>query len=151
MNTHEINTPVTPRRRHFSPTVPLHPTYHPQLMLTFGIEPEQSANTLYLTCLPLSTTQSQLRDLLFPYGPIRNIKIITEKHSSKTFTRKSCSASIVFEKSSQAERAQTGVDGRYMGQGWRIKASWGDLESRKRTFPLNPLAHSFQNFKLCSF
>ena len=89
-----------------------------------------SANTLNIACLPLSTRQSQLRELLLPYGEIRSIKIITEKASSK-FVRQSSSAIVVFEKSFQAEKAQTAIDGRYMGEGWRLKASWGDREQQK--------------------
>jgi hypothetical protein len=89
-----------------------------------------SANTLNIACLPLSTRQSQLRELLLPYGEIRSIKIITEKVSSK-FVRQSSSAIVIFEKSFQAEKAQTAIDGRYMGEGWRLKASWGDREQQK--------------------
>jgi RNA recognition motif-containing protein len=89
------------------------------------------ANTLNIACLPLSTRQSQLRELLDQYGEIVSIKIVTEKPSSRDFARRSSSATVVFEKSFQAEKAQTAIDGRYMGEGWRIKASWGDREQQK--------------------
>jgi len=89
------------------------------------------ANTLNIACLPLSTRQSQLRELLDQYGEIVSIKIVTEKPSSRDFARRSSSAIVVFEKSFQAEKAQTAIDGRYMGEGWRIKASWGDREQQK--------------------
>ena len=89
-----------------------------------------SANTLNIACLPLSTRQSQLRELLVPYGEVRSIKLIPERASSK-YVRQSSSAIVVFEKPFQAEKAQTAIDGRYMGEGWRIKASWGDREQQK--------------------
>ena len=92
---------------------------------------QMSANTLQVACLPLSTRQSQLRDLVTPYGKVVSIKIVTEKPSSRDFTRPSASALVVFDKSHQAEKAQNAIDGKYMGEGWRIKASWGDREQPK--------------------
>ena len=91
------------------------------------------ANTLHIACLPLSTRQSQLRELLEPYGDVVSIRIISEKLSSRDFVRPSASALVVFDKPQQAEKAQTAIDGRYMGEGWRIKASWGDREMQKGT------------------
>ena len=95
------------------------------------LDEHNSANTLNIACLPLSTRQSQVRELLDPYGDIVSIKIITEKSSSRDFSRPSSSAIVVFEKPFQAEKAQTAIHGRYMGEGWRLKASWGDREPQK--------------------
>jgi len=95
------------------------------------LDAEISANTLHIACLPLSTRQSQLGELLDPYGEIVSIKIIDEKPSAKEFTRQSSSAIVMFEKPFQAEKAQTAIDGRYMGEGWRLKASWGNKEQQK--------------------
>lgn len=59
------------------------------------------------------------------------IKILTERPVGNDFSRRSASATVVFEKSHQAEKAHTAIDGRYMGEGWRIKASWGDRQQTK--------------------
>ena len=107
-----------------------------------------SANTLNIACLPLSTRQSQLRELLLPYGEIRNIKIFMEKPSSK-FVRQSSSAIVIFEKPFQAEKAQTAIDGRYMGEGWRIKASWGDREQQK-SIPIIFLVDCSERYSECA-
>jgi RNA recognition motif. (a.k.a. RRM, RBD, or RNP domain) len=95
------------------------------------LDPQMSANALNIECLPLSTRQSQLREMLAPYGDIVSVKIITEKPSSRAFVRRSASAVVVFEKPHQAEKAQVAIDGRYMGEGWRLKASWGSREQQK--------------------
>lgn len=95
------------------------------------IDEQMSANALNIACLPLSTRQSQLREMLAPYGDIVSVKIITEKPSSREFVRRSASAIVVFEKPQQAEKAQVAMDGRYMGEGWRLKASWGNREQQK--------------------
>jgi hypothetical protein len=65
------------------------------------------------------------------FGEIVSIKVIAERPTGKEFARRSASATVVFEKSHQAEKAHTAIDGRYMGEGWRIKASWGDREQTK--------------------
>jgi RNA recognition motif-containing protein len=107
-----------------------------------------SANTLNIACLPLSTRQSQLRELLLPYGEIRSIKIMQEKSSK--FVRQSSSAIVVFEKPFQAEKAQTAIDGRYMGEGWRLKASWGDREQQK-SIPIIILVDCSERYSECAF
>jgi len=107
------------------------------------IDPETSARTLHLACLPLSTRQSQLRELLAPYGEIVSVIIINETPSSKDFSRRSVAANIIFSKPYEAEKAQTSIDGRYLGEGWRVKASWGDFETQKCNsvpLPSNPFS-----------
>jgi len=90
-----------------------------------------AANTLNLACLPLSTRQSQLRELLAPYGVIISVKMTRERSSLGDFSRPSASATVIFDKPQQAEKAQSAIDGGYMGEGWRLKASWGDREQPK--------------------
>jgi hypothetical protein len=108
-----------------------------------------SANTLNIACLPLSTRQSQLRELLLPFGEIRSIKIFPEKSSSK-FVRQSSSAIVIFDKPFQAEKAQTAIDGRYMGEGWRLKASWGDREQQK-SIPFIFMIDGSERYPECTF
>jgi U2-associated protein SR140 len=94
-----------------------------------------SASTLSLACLPLSTRQSQLRQLLSPHGDIQSIKIHTDRSSSsREFTRKSAAALVTFSQPYEAEKAQSAVDGHYMGEGFRIKASWGDKQAKGTRF-----------------
>jgi RNA recognition motif-containing protein len=88
-----------------------------------------SANTLKIAHLPLSISQSQLRDILAPYGEIVSINLVTER--SKGFIRPSTSASVIFEKSYQADKAHSAIDGKYMGEGWRIKTTWGERELKR--------------------
>jgi U2-associated protein SR140 len=98
---------------------------------TDSLDQQMSANVLNIACLPLSTRQSQLREILAPYGDIVSVKIMTDKPSSREFVRRSASAIVTFEKPNQAEKAQAAIDGRYMGEGWRLKASWGNREQQK--------------------
>ena len=92
-----------------------------------------SASTLSLACLPLSTRQSQLRQLLSPHGDIQSIKIHTDRSSSREYTRTSATALVTFSKPYEAEKAQSAVDGHYMGEGFRIKASWRDKKAKGTT------------------
>jgi len=101
------------------------------------LEAEMSANTLTLACLPLSTRQSQVRHLVSPHGQIESIKIHTDRSSStREFTRKTATALVTFSKPHEAEKAQSALDGQYMGEGFRIKASWGDKQQAKGILPL---------------
>jgi RNA recognition motif. (a.k.a. RRM, RBD, or RNP domain) len=92
-----------------------------------------SANAVSLANLPPETRQSEVRDLLSGYGNITSIRISDAKPSSKDFSRSTASAIVIFEKSYEAEKAQSTVDGRYLHSGFRISASWGDREQIKRT------------------
>jgi RNA recognition motif. (a.k.a. RRM, RBD, or RNP domain) len=92
-----------------------------------------SANAVSLANLPPETRQSELRDLLSGHGNITSIRISDAKPSSKDFSRPTASAIVIFEKSYEAEKAQSTVDGRYLHSGFRISASWGDREQIKRT------------------
>ena len=65
------------------------------------------------------------------FGDIVSIKVVAERPTGNDFARRSASATVAFEKSHQAEKAHAAIDGRYMGEGWRIKASWGDREQTK--------------------
>lgn len=132
--THERNLPVSMLERHLYQSVStLFHLVPQQCSLTVDSSDQNTAaSTLHIACLPLSTQQSQLRELLTPYGHIVNMRIGAEK-SSRGFTRRSAFATVVFEKPQQAEKAQTAIDGRYMGEGWRIKASWGDHGQQKGT------------------
>jgi RNA recognition motif-containing protein len=103
--------------------------------LTVERTEDQSANTLKIAHLPLSIRQSQLRDLLAPYGETVSINLVTER--SKGFIRPSTSATVIFEKSYQADKAHSAIDGKYMGDGWRIKATWGDREFKRTSLTHN--------------
>lgn len=92
-----------------------------------------SANAVSLANLPRETRQAELRELLDRYGNITSIRVSNEKSSSNDFSRPTASAIVVFEKSYEAEKAQSSVDGRYLHSGYRISASWGDREQLKRT------------------
>ena len=93
-----------------------------------------SANTLSLACLPLSTSQSQIRQLLSPNGQIQSIKILANRSSVREFTRNFATALVTFSLPHEAEKAQSAVDGHYMGEGFRIKASWGEKQQTKGTY-----------------
>jgi RNA recognition motif-containing protein len=81
---------------------------------------------LRIAHLPPSTSKSQLREILAPNGTILNLNLVTE--GSKGFSRSTASATVIFDKSQQAEAAQRSLDGQYMGEGYRVKATWGDRE-----------------------
>jgi len=95
------------------------------------------ANTLHIACLPHSIRESQLRELLSPYGTITYVRITQEKPSPKEFLRRSASATIVFQQSSEAAKAHTAIDGHYISEGYRMQAAWGDHEA-KGLFPSPP-------------
>ena len=114
------------------------------VILTADRPYEDPANILTMSCLPLSTRQSQVRELVSPYGQVASIQMVEEK-SSRGFGKRSLSAIIVFERSNQAEKAQAAIDGKYMGEGWRIKASWGDMDQQKGTPSLSIINYRQRN------
>jgi RNA recognition motif len=95
-----------------------------------GEEPP-AENVLNLTNLPTSIREQEIRELLSPYGKVVHVRITVEQPSTREFVRKSSSARVIFEKAHQAEKAHTTVDGDYLSEGWRVKASWGDAETKR--------------------
>ncbi|OLL24289.1 U2 snRNP-associated SURP motif-containing protein [Neolecta irregularis DAH-3] len=97
--------------------------------------------TIQLSSLPLGTTEDSLRQLACAYGTISSFNILPLKTLDDA-TRKGITALLTFDSSTSADRAKTGLDGRYLGDGFRVKAQWGkQLSSAVRVdksgFPFN--------------